>query len=111
MDSGLVDEVQPNDAAVVDETHSAESSAPSLDVLVSPAIPSAPVEEPSQAPRRIKVIGPRHPTLISSEINNQNILSFLRRPKVLLTTSDDTPRTFKFALNSSASDEWTEAIN
>ncbi|MBW0524417.1 hypothetical protein O181_064132 [Austropuccinia psidii MF-1] len=35
--------------------------------------------EQQPQPERIKVIGHRHPTLISSEINNENILPFCRR--------------------------------
>ncbi|MBW0491805.1 hypothetical protein O181_031520 [Austropuccinia psidii MF-1] len=81
MDSGLVDEVQPDDAAVVDEIHSAESPAPCLDAPDPYVEPHTLFEEPLQVPRRIKVIGPRHPTLISSEIDNQNILPFSRHPK------------------------------
>ncbi|MBW0491806.1 hypothetical protein O181_031521 [Austropuccinia psidii MF-1] len=111
MDSGLIDEVQPYDAAEVDEIHSAKSPAPCLDVPDPSVEPHTLFEEPLQVPGRIKVIGLWHPTLISSEIENQNILPFSRRPKVLLTTSDDTPQTFKNALNSPASDDWTKAIN
>ncbi|MBW0482460.1 hypothetical protein O181_022175 [Austropuccinia psidii MF-1] len=110
-DSGLVDEVQPDDAVVVDETHSAEILAPCLYVPNPPGGPHTVVEKPLQVPRHIKVIGPRHPTLINSKINTQKILPFLHCPKVLLTTSDDTPPTFKSALNSPASNNWSEAIN
>ncbi|MBW0526856.1 hypothetical protein O181_066571 [Austropuccinia psidii MF-1] len=111
MDSGLVDEVQPDDAVVVDKTHSAEIPAPCLDVPNPPAGPHTFIEEPLQVPRHIKVIGPWHPTLINRKINTQNILPFSHCPKVFLTTSDDTPPAFKSALNSPASKNWSEAIN
>ncbi|MBW0464970.1 hypothetical protein O181_004685 [Austropuccinia psidii MF-1] len=111
MDSGLVDEVQPGDAAVVYEIHSTESPAPCFDDPNPPLEPHTLGEEPPQVPRCIKVISQRNPTMIRSEINNKNILPFSRCPKVFLKTSDDTPRTFKSALYSPAKDDWIEAIN
>ncbi|MBW0495008.1 hypothetical protein O181_034723 [Austropuccinia psidii MF-1] len=59
--------------------------------------------------RRIKVIGPRHPTLINSEIRGENILPYSRRPAALLTESD--PLTYNQALNSDNRENWTKAIN
>ncbi|MBW0482929.1 hypothetical protein O181_022644 [Austropuccinia psidii MF-1] len=111
MDSGLVDEFQHEDAAVVDETHSAETPAPCLNVPKALVEPHTLVEAPPQATSFIKVIGPQHPTLINSKINDQNILLFLCCPKVLLMTSDHAPQTFISALNRPASDKWSEAIN
>ncbi|MBW0557711.1 hypothetical protein O181_097426 [Austropuccinia psidii MF-1] len=35
---------------------------------------------------RINLIGPRHPTLISSDIQKENILPYPRRPRALLTS-------------------------
>ena len=45
-------------------------------------------------PSRIQVIGPRHPTLISSKIDPENILSFCRRSRTNLTqtTVDEVPK-------------------
>ncbi|MBW0550200.1 hypothetical protein O181_089915 [Austropuccinia psidii MF-1] len=40
-----------------------------------------------QPEKRIRVIGPRHPTLISSIIDEGNILPYSRRPKALMTLS------------------------
>ncbi|MBW0563785.1 hypothetical protein O181_103500, partial [Austropuccinia psidii MF-1] len=42
--------------------------------------------------RRIKVIGPRHPTLITSDISTENILPFSRRAH---TTTNKAPKNFK----------------
>ncbi|MBW0500087.1 hypothetical protein O181_039802 [Austropuccinia psidii MF-1] len=44
------------------------------------------VDALKKQPQRIRVIGPRHPTLISSKINSNNILPFpQRQPRVNLT--------------------------
>ncbi|MBW0535981.1 hypothetical protein O181_075696 [Austropuccinia psidii MF-1] len=110
-DSGLVDEAQPEEAAVVDETHSEETAAPSVNNSPVPLAEQPPGPISDQAPRRIRVIGPRHPTIINSEIDSTNILTFPRRPKVYLTTSEDCPRTFNSALNSPLKDEWSIAVN
>ncbi|MBW0519195.1 hypothetical protein O181_058910 [Austropuccinia psidii MF-1] len=59
---------------------------------------------------RIRVIGPRHPTLISSNVNSNNILPYSRRPKALLSIHNETPRTFKQAINSVNKDVWNEDI-
>ncbi|MBW0512383.1 hypothetical protein O181_052098 [Austropuccinia psidii MF-1] len=65
----------------------------------------------SKPPGRIKVIGPCHPALICSNINQQNILSYPRQAGALLTSADEIPRTFKQALNCDAKEVWTAAIN
>ncbi|MBW0461706.1 hypothetical protein O181_001421 [Austropuccinia psidii MF-1] len=65
-------------------------------------------EEPSMR-RRIKITGPRHPTLINSEIREENILPYSRRPEALLTES--TPLTYNQALKSNNHENWTKEIN
>ncbi|MBW0535573.1 hypothetical protein O181_075288 [Austropuccinia psidii MF-1] len=65
----------------------------------------------AKPPVRIRVIGPRHPTLICSDIDQQNILSHSRRAGALLTSADETPRTFKAAISCDAKDIWIKAIN
>ncbi|MBW0545952.1 hypothetical protein O181_085667, partial [Austropuccinia psidii MF-1] len=60
---------------------------------------------------RLKIIGPRHPTLITADLNNLNILPYKRRPIALLTTSNDTPQTYCCALKSEDRLLWQEAIN
>ncbi|MBW0557472.1 hypothetical protein O181_097187 [Austropuccinia psidii MF-1] len=110
-DSGLVDEAQPEEAAVVDETHSEETAAPSVNNSPVPLTEDPPGPIPDQAPHCIRVIGPRHPTMINSEIDSTNILTFPRRPKVYLTTSKDCPQAFNSALNSPLKDEWSKAVN
>ncbi|MBW0547402.1 hypothetical protein O181_087117 [Austropuccinia psidii MF-1] len=71
------------------------------------------VTQNTEAPQtmHIKVIGPRHPTLVSSEINNLNILPYSQRANVLLTSVDTTPQTYQAALRSSDRILWQEAIN
>ncbi|MBW0574751.1 hypothetical protein O181_114466 [Austropuccinia psidii MF-1] len=60
---------------------------------------------------RIRVIGPQHPTLVNSNIDNLNILPHSQRANILLTSLDTTPRTFKAALISDNRDLWKEAID
>ncbi|MBW0500846.1 hypothetical protein O181_040561 [Austropuccinia psidii MF-1] len=49
---------------------------------------------------KIRVIGPRHPTLITSEIDNLNILPYSRRANALVTGSGISPCTFNAAISS-----------
>ncbi|MBW0529258.1 hypothetical protein O181_068973 [Austropuccinia psidii MF-1] len=108
--SGLVDEVRTDGpapdgtASVVDEPHMPQEE-----------VASAPTEAPASLPPsprpRIKVIGPRHPTLITSDILEQNILPYSRRANALVTTTTDDPRTFRQALQSTNKDAWVIAIN
>ncbi|MBW0494009.1 hypothetical protein O181_033724 [Austropuccinia psidii MF-1] len=61
---------------------------------------------------RIRVIGPRHPTLISSEIRTNNILPFSRRVhKTNLTKNTLVPSNYKTAIESEDKKEWMIAIN
>ncbi|MBW0517549.1 hypothetical protein O181_057264 [Austropuccinia psidii MF-1] len=112
-------------AAVVDEVHSADMESvdevrpmdPELDdtsrmvdeVQVAPELDSADSAPPCNR-SRIKVIGPRHPTIISSAVDSHHILPYSRRPKVFLSTHDESPRTFKQALGSSKREVWSSAI-
>ncbi|MBW0498751.1 hypothetical protein O181_038466 [Austropuccinia psidii MF-1] len=100
----LVDEpqvsVNQDKSTMVDETRLADDAAP-----------ACPDSEPNRQPIRIKVIGPRHPTLVSSTINPDNILSYPRQAGALLTTLDDTPNTYSKAISSPSKEVWLEAIN
>ncbi|MBW0564752.1 hypothetical protein O181_104467 [Austropuccinia psidii MF-1] len=61
--------------------------------------------------QRIKVTGPRHPTLISSAIQEENILPYPRRPKALMTSSDlNNPASYRQAIRSRNSNQWLNAI-
>ncbi|MBW0524414.1 hypothetical protein O181_064129 [Austropuccinia psidii MF-1] len=82
-------ETQPEESAVVDETHSEETAAPYSNDSPTPAAEQSSKSALNQAPRCIKVIRPRHPTLINSEIDSCNILTFSRRPRIFLKTSED----------------------
>ncbi|MBW0513741.1 hypothetical protein O181_053456 [Austropuccinia psidii MF-1] len=66
---------------------------------------------PDRPPTCIKVIGPRHPTLFSSDINPNNILPCTRQAGALLTTLDNTPSTLNKAIACSSKEVWLEAIN
>ncbi|MBW0468571.1 hypothetical protein O181_008286 [Austropuccinia psidii MF-1] len=91
--SMMVDEVQVDSldefplSDVVDEAYTDEQDFQSLESVTAPATTS-----------RIKVIGPEHPTLVSSDIDNLNILPYPRRADALLPSAEVTPWTFKGAL-------------
>ncbi|MBW0532570.1 hypothetical protein O181_072285 [Austropuccinia psidii MF-1] len=59
----------------------------------------------------IKVIGPRHPALFCSDINQPNILPYTRQAGALLTSVDETPKNFKAAISCNAKEVWMAAIN
>ncbi|MBW0507495.1 hypothetical protein O181_047210 [Austropuccinia psidii MF-1] len=62
-------------------------------------------------PKRIWVIGPQHPTLISSEIDSKNILPFPRRQaRENLANLNQIPKTFSEAMASPNKKEWNLAI-
>ncbi|MBW0523999.1 hypothetical protein O181_063714 [Austropuccinia psidii MF-1] len=60
---------------------------------------------------RIKVIGPCHPTLITSIIDQLNVLPYSRRGNGLFSASIEIPSTYKNALKSKDKDLWKQAIN
>ncbi|MBW0500660.1 hypothetical protein O181_040375 [Austropuccinia psidii MF-1] len=61
---------------------------------------------------RIRAIGLRHPTLISSEIKTDSILPFSRRAhKTNLTKNTLAPSNFKMAIESKDKEEWMQTIN
>ncbi|MBW0579665.1 hypothetical protein O181_119380, partial [Austropuccinia psidii MF-1] len=68
-------------------------------------------ESPSDPPRRIRVIGPWHPTLISCDLDSTNVLPYPRRPNALISSCCDTPRTYQGAIKSSKSEKWIESIS
>ncbi|MBW0511642.1 hypothetical protein O181_051357 [Austropuccinia psidii MF-1] len=78
----LVDEVQSPSSVtqeVVDEVHlpDAPIEDPSTEEAVDETSPSSVTEEQAPpAPRRLRVIGPRHPTLVSCDVDRSNILPF-----------------------------------
>ncbi|MBW0493659.1 hypothetical protein O181_033374 [Austropuccinia psidii MF-1] len=62
------------------------------EVLPADEIASLPASSGQyQPPVCINVIGPCHPTLVCSDIDKQNILSYSRRAGALLTAADETP--------------------
>ncbi|MBW0488234.1 hypothetical protein O181_027949 [Austropuccinia psidii MF-1] len=65
----------------------------------------------TKLPVCIKVIGPQHPTLVCSEIDQQNILTYSRKAGTLLTAADEPPRTFKAAISCKAKEVWMTAIS
>ncbi|MBW0465596.1 hypothetical protein O181_005311 [Austropuccinia psidii MF-1] len=58
----------------------------------------------------LKVLGPRHPTLITSNVDSIHILPYLRRAKTFITTSTTVPRTYWLALQCKDKEKWTNAI-
>ncbi|MBW0537778.1 hypothetical protein O181_077493, partial [Austropuccinia psidii MF-1] len=74
--------------------------------------PESPSETLEAPPSRIRVIGPRHPTLISSDIDTANILSYRRRPRTNLTQikENETPRSYNEALSGPNKERWEVAI-
>ncbi|MBW0523331.1 hypothetical protein O181_063046 [Austropuccinia psidii MF-1] len=64
----------------------------------------------TQAPS-LRIIGPRHPTLVTTELDSLNILPYKRRPIALLTAVDDAPQNYRGALKAKDSLLWEEAIN
>ncbi|MBW0535083.1 hypothetical protein O181_074798 [Austropuccinia psidii MF-1] len=123
--SFLVGEFRPEEEpstsslVVVDEIHSKQSEGlPNEQVDVVDEFhqlrdeEEVPQELPaSDPPRRLKVIGPRHPTLITSDLDTSNILPYSRRPKALISFSDNTPRTYKSAINSVDREKWIDSIS
>ncbi|MBW0515831.1 hypothetical protein O181_055546 [Austropuccinia psidii MF-1] len=66
------------------------------------------MEPEPPARKKINIIGPRHPTLINSDISKTNILPYSRHPATHLTLSD--PCTYNKALKSETSATWMEAV-
>ncbi|MBW0463019.1 hypothetical protein O181_002734 [Austropuccinia psidii MF-1] len=58
----------------------------------------------------IKIIGPRHPTIINSNINTANILPYQQIIQAYVTTQEETPRTYKKELESPNKNEWISEI-
>ncbi|MBW0485436.1 hypothetical protein O181_025151 [Austropuccinia psidii MF-1] len=61
----------------------------------------SPLEHPENKPSSIHVIGHRHPTLISSKIDPENILLFHKIPRTTLTQNrvDKVPKFYSEALS------------
>ncbi|MBW0535863.1 hypothetical protein O181_075578 [Austropuccinia psidii MF-1] len=98
-----VDEVRVSDARV---------GVLSTEVAVDEASSSSVTEEPDPpGPLRLRVIGPRHPTLVSCDIDQSNILPFPRRPETFFSSACTTPRTFKEATSSPDQEVWLNAIS
>ncbi|MBW0478903.1 hypothetical protein O181_018618 [Austropuccinia psidii MF-1] len=62
-------------------------------------------------PSRIKIIGPRHLTLILISIDQLNVLPFARRGNALITNTMTIPSTYKNVLKSENKVFWQEAID
>ncbi|MBW0474906.1 hypothetical protein O181_014621 [Austropuccinia psidii MF-1] len=75
------------------------------------SISSSPSHKELKPPpkKKIKVIGPRHPTLINAYISETIILPYCRRPKTHLTLSD--PCTLNEALKSEELSTWMNAVS
>ncbi|MBW0543256.1 hypothetical protein O181_082971 [Austropuccinia psidii MF-1] len=60
--------------------------------------------------QRVKVIGPRHPNIITSNVDSMHILPYSQKEKVLLTTIDNAPKTYYKAIHGKNKLEWEYAI-
>ncbi|MBW0536871.1 hypothetical protein O181_076586 [Austropuccinia psidii MF-1] len=83
---------------IVNENHDSPSDGHETIAQESPSPCVA--EQPDQVvipenPRRIRVIGPRHPTLIRGDVDKANILPFPRRPKALISMENAIERELK----------------
>ncbi|MBW0536455.1 hypothetical protein O181_076170 [Austropuccinia psidii MF-1] len=70
------------------------------------------LENEREAPpprKRIKLIGPRHPMLINSNISQENILTYSRQLAAHLTHMDST--SYNEAMKSTSSELWLQAIS
>ncbi|MBW0479438.1 hypothetical protein O181_019153 [Austropuccinia psidii MF-1] len=112
----LVDEAQsPSSESqeAVDEAHVSDAPIedPSTEEVVDEASSSSVTEEQAPpAPPRLRVIGFRHPTLVSYDIDQSSILPFPRRLEAFFSSACTTPRTFKEATNSPDREVWLNAI-
>ncbi|MBW0478348.1 hypothetical protein O181_018063 [Austropuccinia psidii MF-1] len=66
-------------------------------------------EESNIQTHRLKIIGPHHPTLITSNLDSLHILPYSRRVKTFITTSN-VPRTYQLALHCEEKNNWANAI-
>ncbi|MBW0536909.1 hypothetical protein O181_076624 [Austropuccinia psidii MF-1] len=114
-----VDEVQTSVGIEeeAEEPHQGDSAHihPNQEVEGVDEVPSILPVDTTEGPQlvvrpKLCVIGPRHPTLISSNIDQSNILPYSRRAGALLTSVEVAPRTFKMAINSPSKEVWLEAI-
>ncbi|MBW0554839.1 hypothetical protein O181_094554 [Austropuccinia psidii MF-1] len=121
-EEGLVDEIQPSSddhppetQEEVDKVHPLESSSSDIGKGVVDEV--HPLSSPGEEEERhaivqpqLQVIGPRHPTLVSCDIAQSNILPYSRRAGALITAAGNVPRTYKMAINSLSKDLWINAI-
>ncbi|MBW0578728.1 hypothetical protein O181_118443 [Austropuccinia psidii MF-1] len=111
-----------NSKTMEDEVPAEESSIEDVPLLNSPTHPVTnnhsmnQEDSPDQQQQRnnnrthhLKVIGPRHPTLITSNVDSIHILPYSRRVKTFITTSN-IPKTYWLALQCEEKNEWTDAI-
>ncbi|MBW0461202.1 hypothetical protein O181_000917 [Austropuccinia psidii MF-1] len=111
LNLGEVDEVLPqNSVEAIDETFPAEVDEPEAvnEVCSGTALPVP--RDNSREVDEFPIIGPRHPTIINGNIDQDNILSYPRRPKALVTKAAGVPKTFRNALRGPCSDQWSKAI-
>jgi hypothetical protein len=98
--------VDPKDIFVEEVVLRAPS--PSVD---EPTCSSQPNDSPQPNVPRISVVGPRHPTLISSNILETNVLPFCRCPaRALVTAASSIPTHYNQALLSVEAKGWAGAI-
>ncbi|MBW0483493.1 hypothetical protein O181_023208 [Austropuccinia psidii MF-1] len=113
-------ENQCSDCTDVPFEESSIESVPALNSPILPTIDNHPIncedfpnQHHSGNNNRIpclKVIGPHHPTLITSKVDSIDILPYSRRAKALITTSTIIPITYWLALQCEDKNKWTNAM-
>ncbi|MBW0496566.1 hypothetical protein O181_036281 [Austropuccinia psidii MF-1] len=94
----MVDEVHPVREELVNEPRTEEPAVipeEAQEMLDEPLSSSDDGQDPPVTNSWIRGIEPRHPTIYSANITKINILPFAQRPRVLVTSVDDCPRTYK----------------
>ncbi|MBW0571763.1 hypothetical protein O181_111478 [Austropuccinia psidii MF-1] len=64
----------------------------------------------AQKDTRVKVIGPHHPTLITSNVDSMHIVPYSQRATFFLTIANDAPKTYQTAIQGKIKLEWESAI-
>ncbi|MBW0505351.1 hypothetical protein O181_045066 [Austropuccinia psidii MF-1] len=110
MDQDPAHIAYPSEETTVEEPNTSHTQTDSGNACNSEDTKSQQQLNSSNRPPRLKVIGPRHPTLITSSVDPLHILPYTRRPKSYLTVSEETPKTYYGALRSENRLAWLSAI-
>ncbi|MBW0532408.1 hypothetical protein O181_072123, partial [Austropuccinia psidii MF-1] len=110
MDQDPAHIAYPAEETAVEEPNTSHTQTDSGNACNSEDTKSQQQLNSSNRPPRLKVIGPRHTTLITSNVDPLHILPYTRQPKSYLTVSEETPKTYYGALRSDNRSAWLSAI-